>query len=390
MTDETDHESGPEETLGRHGRIAPEGGGARHGRRAAAEPTDAAPPADEPIADESTADGSTGAESVAEVTVAAPPADEPIGEAAEQAAKRDAVRMRAGELLAGQKRRERRRRWFIWVAMVVVMVVAAASVSFALLTSPRKSNSAPASASGNGIPVSIAEVLAAKPSAAPSARPSPSASAPQSGGSPTASALPIRLFVNYATPSSAAFERANANQIASWVASGAATLEVFPLVVSAGADDPTQYSLRSANAAACVAEIAPDRFYDFSSRLMLAAPQKGQAMPSDQRLLQLAADSGVGHASAMKSCVGVQRFERWLGDASAAALTGPLPSADIQAIDPDETPAVIVGGKHYPWSDPSDSSALALFFATAAGDEFNQESTATPTPSSIPSASPTP
>lgn len=381
MTEHTDDDSAPGDPIGRHGH-SPESRRGRHGRRAADEATDAEPRDAEPTEALRTDAALEGSESSAEFDD-----DEPTDEAEEHAAKRDAVRMRASELLAGQKRRERRRRWFIWIAVTVVVVVAAASVGIALLTTPRKSNRAPLGASGNGIPVAAAAVIAAKPAASPSARPSSSAAAsPQSSGSATASTMLIRLYVNYAAPSAATFERANSAQIATWVATGAATLEVFPLVVSAGANDPSQYSLRAANAAACVAEFAPARFYDFSSRLMLAAPQQGQEMPSDQRLLQLAAASGVGNTSAMKSCVAVQRFERWLSDAATAALAGPLPNADIQAIDPDQTPSVIVGGKHYPWSDPSDASALALFFATAAGDEFNQESTASPTPTPTASA----
>jgi protein-disulfide isomerase len=187
----------------------------------------------------------------------------------------------------------------------------------------------------------------------------------------------IELYVDYFSPLGAAFEEANGEQIATWVETGAATLEVHPLAILDRVSQGTKYSTRAANAAACVANFSPNQFYGFHTRLLGAQPAENSAGLTDQQLIALTIQAQVSESVKIRGCIEGQSFAAWVSDARDRALTGPIPNSDVAAIS--STPTVIVNGLVYDGA-PNDSVAFSAFLVRAAGSSFNENATATPTP----------
>lgn len=202
---------------------------------------------------------------------------------------------------------------------------------------------------------------------------------------PEGEVIAIELYVDYFSPLAAAFEEANGEQIATWVESGAATLEVHPLAILDRVSQGTKYSTRAANAAACVANFSPNQFYGFHSRLLASQPDENSAGLTDTQLIALTIQAQVSESTKIRGCIENQTFKAWVNDARERALTGPIPNTNVTAIS--STPTVILNGQRYEGA-PNDSVAFAAFFVRAAGSSFNENSTSTPTPTPTPSVAP--
>lgn len=194
-------------------------------------------------------------------------------------------------------------------------------------------------------------------------------------------AIAIQIYVDYFSPLGVSFEEANGDQISTWVESGAATLEVHPLAILDRVSQGTKYSTRAANAAACVANFAPNQYYDFHVALLASQPEENTAGLSDNQLVQLTLDANVNNTTKIRGCIQDQTFRSWVADARDRALTGPIPYSDVTAIS--DTPTVIVNGLKYDGA-PNDSVAFSAFVVQAAGTEFNENATPTPTPTPTP------
>ncbi|WP_395245962.1 DsbA family protein [Agromyces sp. MMS24-K17] len=192
----------------------------------------------------------------------------------------------------------------------------------------------------------------------------------------------IVMYVDYLCPFCGQFESTNAANIRTMVESGAATLEVHPIAILTNKSAGTQYSLRAANAAACVADLSADSFLDFHDLLFENQPEEGSTGLSNDDIKSLAEEAGVGSLSQVNSCIDETRFKSFVEDATTRALTQPVPNSDLQAIT--GTPTVLVNGKQYQGSlsDPSEFQA----FVTQAASESFTESTATPTPTPTPAS----
>jgi protein-disulfide isomerase len=191
----------------------------------------------------------------------------------------------------------------------------------------------------------------------------------------TGSVADIRIYIDYLCPLCAEFEATNGEQIATWVESNGATVEIHPIAILTSKSAGTKYSLRAANAAACVANFAPESFYAFSSELFDNQPEEGTAGLTDEEIKALVADAGVTSGVArINTCIDDISFSSWVGSATDRALSGPLPNSDVPAVT--RAPTVLVNGKQYIGS-LSDPKEFAAFVLSAAGETY---STATPTP----------
>ena len=193
--------------------------------------------------------------------------------------------------------------------------------------------------------------------------------------------ISIRIYIDYFSPLGQTFDEVNGEQISIWVNSGAATLEVHPLAILDRDSQGTKYSTRAANAAACVANFAPDQYYDFHTSLLASQPEENSAGLSDKQLVQLTLDANVNNTTKIRGCIQDQTFRSWVANARERALTGPIPFSDVEAIS--DTPTVIVNGALYDGA-PNDAAAFSAFVVQAAGANFNENATATPTPTPPP------
>ncbi|MEY4408921.1 MAG: hypothetical protein RLZ65_939 [Actinomycetota bacterium] len=153
----------------------------------------------------------------------------------------------------------------------------------------------------------------------------------------------IVLYVDYQCPICQAFDLPNAAQMRSWVDTGAATLEIRPLSFLDRAS-LNEYSSRAANAAFCVANFQPDSFFDFHQDLMENQPSEGQEGPSDQRLYEIAAQSGAG-TEEIKGCIQNKSFGDYVEQHTQFVLSNPQDGVTVSG-----TPTILVNGKQYTWN----------------------------------------
>jgi hypothetical protein len=290
---------------------------------------------------------------------------------------RQSARFRADQLRQAQKTRERRRRWIFRGGIAVGIVAVVAIVIVVLISFARPSGRGPANMLSDGIVIGNGLKAERTPPLLAGHDPVPT-------GTGGRDLVRIRLYVDYFQPGAKAFEKANGAQLREWAQSGAATVEIHPVALAGTGPDGAQYSLRAANAAACVAQFSPDRFFAFSDALLRAQPGQQTAGLDANRIIRIAEGAQVSRQSDVADCIREMRFQRWVQAASQRASTGPIAGSDVKNVS--STPTVLINGTKWDSTDPADSSSLAEAFVGAIGDSFNDPSA---TPSATPSPTPT-
>lgn len=176
----------------------------------------------------------------------------------------------------------------------------------------------------------------------------------------------IHIYVDFMSPSSGAFQRANARQLTSWIVDGAVTVTYHPVAMLTASSNGTRYSLRAAAAAACVASLSPDRFYAFTNELLVSQPEVSSDGFSDDELAIIAAAAGAEDPKAVRACIEEQRFIVWAKEATSRALAGPLPGTEDVTLS---APAmVIANGQVYSGSleNPNEFSKFVQTVASIA------------------------
>jgi protein-disulfide isomerase len=283
--------------------------------------------------------------------------------------RRDAARIKATRLRVQQKKKDRRNRVFLQGGIAVASIAVVAIIALIIMNSIRPAGPGPANMASDGI--LIGEGMTAITTSALQPNRNPVPSKPDSTGT----VADIRVYVDYLCPFCGQFDKANSSQIVTWVKSGAARVEIHPISILTSKSAGTQYSLRAANAAACVANYAPDDFYGFNAALFADQPKEGTAGLDDSEIKGLVKTAGVGAAATkINTCIDEANFKAWVVAATDRALSGPLPNSTVKAIT--GTPTVLVNGKQYVGA-LDDPKEFAAFVLQSAGETY---STSTPTP----------
>ena len=103
----------------------------------------------------------------------------------------------------------------------------------------------------------------------------------------------VEIYYDYMCPACGAFESANSGELTRLVAEGTARVELRPIAFLDEQSSGTEYSTRSANAIAVVADAAPDHVWDFHTALYEHQPAEGSEGLSDEQIAAVAADAGV-------------------------------------------------------------------------------------------------
>ena len=163
---------------------------------------------------------------------------------------------------------------------------------------------------------------------------------------------------------------------------GAATVEIHPIALLTTKSAGDQYSLRAANAAACVAEFSPDSFFKFHDMLFVGQPKEGEAGFDDAELIDRAQRAGATNIAKITECVEGASFLELgeVGDGAgpqrtAARLGGRRRLDD--ADHPRQRQAVQVQRRLRP-------ERAAQFIVQAAGQSDDENPTPTPSPSVTP------
>lgn len=287
--------------------------------------------------------------------------------------RRDVAREKAKQLRLNQKKKDRRNKVFLQGGIAIVAVAIVALVAIVIMNSIRPAGPGPSNMASDG--VLVGEGMAAVETSALLPDSKPQASKPDTTGT----IANIRVYVDYLCPFCGQFETTNSEQIAQWVDSGAATVEIHPISILTSKSAGTQYSLRAANAAACVANYSPDNFYAVNAALFAAQPEEGSAGLSNAELKDIVDGAGVKTAvSTIHTCIDDTTYKSWVLAATDRALSGPIPNSSIKAIT--GTPTVLVNGKQYVGA-LDDPKEFAAFVLQAVGETY---STATPTPTPVP------
>ncbi|HYP74125.1 MAG TPA: thioredoxin domain-containing protein [Microbacterium sp.] len=206
-------------------------------------------------------------------------------------------------------------------------------------------------------------------------QPTPSASAT------TSAPVEIHVYVDYLSPSAREWQLANAAQLSSWVTQGAATLTYHPVAMLTAKSNGTKYSLRAANAAACVATYAPASFFDFNGDLLTRQPAADSDGFSDKELADLAQANGVDDPKQIRECIESASFSSWVKAATERAVAGETAPALTG------TSMITVNGQAYvgEMTDPAEFSQFVLTSASGAAAKAQSSTpTATPSPTTTP------
>lgn len=298
---------------------------------------------------------------------------------AEPDSARAAARERAREVRELHQKQDRRRRIVLSVGIASGLVATLAVVATVLFMFPPTETRGPQNMISDGI--KIGEDLKAVRT-----EPLRPGQSPVSSEANPPGVIDIQLYVDYLCAECGTFQQNNNEQLRSWVESGAATLEIHPLALLTTKSAGTQYSLRAATAAACVADLSPDHFYDFHVALLTNQPEPGTPGLSDEEILQRAEVAGVSALGQIERCINEDRFRDWVKDATARALEGPIPNSDLSEIG--ESLTVLVNGQTFPYTSEFDPDELAQFVVQAAGNAFSSNPTPTPTGTATPTPAP--
>lgn len=157
----------------------------------------------------------------------------------------------------------------------------------------------------------------------------------------------VDLYVDPMCPYCGQFDIANGDSLAAMVDDGTITLRLHSLTFLDQASQGAEYSTRASAALTCEAAINPESTLDYLAALFLNQPAEGTTGLSDDELVALSSGS-----APIGDCVASERYQGWSQDNTDAALSGPIPGADIPSIQ--GTPTVLVNGSQYsgPIDDP--------------------------------------
>ncbi len=290
---------------------------------------------------------------------------------------REGARERARELRNLHRKQDRRRRWVLRGSMTSGIAIILVAVALIILGFVTPTTRGPLNMLSDGI--KIGEGFKAVPTAA-----IPANSKPIASETNPPAVIDIKLYVDYLCPNCGTFERKNSAQLQAWIKSGAATVEIHPIAILTTKSAGTQYSLRAANAAGCVAEFSPNAFFDFNDAMFVDQPKEGSAGLSDAQIIARASKAGVSDLTHVSKCINDRRFRSWVQSATTRALNGPIPNSDLTSVS--GTPTIVVNGSQFKYTTGFEPNEFAQFVQQIAGDAFTENASSPPSPS----ASPTP
>lgn len=270
--------------------------------------------------------------------------------------RRQEAREKARQLREQQSKQAKRKKIILQSSLVAGTIAVIGVVTFFIVSSITPPGPGPLNMQSDGIKIGEGYVAERTPALEPDQL--PVMTEENANGVPN-----IVIFVDYSCPACAQFEQIYSPMLRTWVESGTATVEYHPLSFRDAQTAGQRYATRSANAAACVANFAPDSFFDFTELLFLNQPVPPESVSlSDDQLKDLVAQSGAENQADITSCIDDETFVDWVENATRRAMqTGPLPVKNAEIPVVMGTPTVLVNGKEYSGRSPAD---LAAFVAS--------------------------
>lgn len=265
---------------------------------------------------------------------------------------REQARAKARELREQRAKGDKRKRLITTIAITVGIVAVVVGVVFAVMTVSTTSNTNAENA--KKVPANTTElggVLLGK-----NLLPTTTAEAKKGNQ--------IVIYQDYQCPVCKLFEDPNSSQIKAWVESGLATVEYHPISFLDG-QSLNNYSSRATNAALCVANSQPEKFFDLNTALYANQPDENTAGPSDAKLKDTLRGAGVEINSEINTCIDQKRYAKYIENRTSEAFSQPaVTGKEI----PGGTPYVLVNGNVYDWGGKAEDlvnpARFAQFFTT--------------------------
>lgn len=263
-----------------------------------------------------------------------------------KAQRQEIVRENARKQREHDKQRSRRTRIMIQSG-VVVAVVAVAIVAVILVSNavrPSGTATGPANMISDSVVIGASEVT--QRTVANSAGQSPSAQAPTDG------VKRLTVYLDYQCPWCKTFEATNGAQIENWLKSGKISLEIHPLAIL-DKSSPNRYATRAANAAACVANFAPDHYFEFNTAMFARQPDEGTAGPTNSELASFV-QLVTGENADIASCITGETYTDWVGQATKRGWGNPNTFSQVVT----QTPTIYLNNTQVDGNAATDASIL--------------------------------
>lgn len=287
------------------------------------------------------------------------PANDPRKSKAERTSE---AREKARQIREAQLKKEKRNRWLIRGGVLLAALVIVAIIAVVVVVNTKNNapiaDSGPVPANANvhgGVVLGKNDVVIAPASPAgdvkvsdvtATATPSASGAAvlpPGVAATPKGQPAQIVAYVDFICPYCNQFEETYSAQLKTWRDAGDATVEYRPFGFL-DASSTTNYSSRSANAAACVANSSPAKYSDYFQKLYSEQPAENSAGLSNAELASAAKDVG---AADITDCVNNGTYRPYIK----------VVTAEANAYGISSTPTVFVDGKK--WDGTTDFKAWA-------------------------------
>lgn len=164
----------------------------------------------------------------------------------------------------------------------------------------------------------------------------------------------VQIYYDYMCSFCGSFEKANSGELDRLVADGVARVELHPLAFLDELSSGTEYSMRTANDVAVVADAAPDSVWKFHGALYAHQPEEGSEGLTDEQIAAIATDAGVPAAVVDRFTAGTYR--PWVASVTKKAFASGV----------EHTPTVRINGREFT-GDLYSVGALTDAIESAAG-----------------------
>jgi protein-disulfide isomerase len=144
----------------------------------------------------------------------------------------------------------------------------------------------------------------------------------------------VTIYFDYMCPYCGRFEAANGEELTRLIEGGDARVELHAMSFLDPQSDGSEYSTRSANALATVADAAPDQVWEFHEALYASQPEEGTPGLTDDQIANLARDAGV--PIEVVDRFSDRTFEPWVADVTQQAFDSGVSGTPTVLIDGEE------------------------------------------------------
>lgn len=249
-----------------------------------------------------------------------------------------ARRAESKAMLADRKAQQKKQKIALWSTISVAVVAVAVIIVFVVTTSNQNkldvSNISPNSLSSDGVILTSAtNVVKGTGYDLETGKPADSKMLLADSKVPH-----LEIYLDYDCPHCKEFEDTNAEFLDSLLNDGKATIEYKPMIAIG-----SNLSISGGNAAACVAEYAPERFNDLHTRLFALTGKQSVSVSKTVKDLGIEGEAG----DKVTNCVKSKVFSKWLTTASKNA-TDRTDAKGAKMVE--GTPTIIIDGVKYPYN----------------------------------------